>query len=146
MRYGFYLRWGTAFGCLRRHATVLAAGARVGVPLLNIRYKQRRLVQQLHESLLLLGGGAPKLLNRGRTIALLAALGRGELLAAGTRTPRFLLRCSKLAFGRRAPSYLAGGGYLFSRGALRRELSTAVPAGDCLQLAVSASYLAYLAL
>jgi hypothetical protein len=132
-----YARLGSFASLVRRRSTRPS--------LTNIRYKQRLLTQNLHVSLVQLGFTLSPLINRTRMRRLAGHLGRGNLLALAAARLRPLLQSSKLALDGAAALRLVCGGFVFVRGRAQPSLNAAAGVGACVQLALNAAYLAYLA-
>lgn len=134
-------------GCLgleEAGGSMLDRGSEGGANLVNIRYKQRVLMQQLRFTLFTLSGNVPHLLNKHRLVRLAAQVGRGYLLQRCTFSMRMLLRCCKLAMRREEVAYLLHGGYVFVNGRACLSPGRQLCAGDCVQMVFNKYFLLYL--
>ena len=124
--------------------SVVDRTAEAGAELVNIRYKQRVLMQRLRFTLFTLSGNVPHMLNKRRFVRLARQVGRGYLLQRGTFSTRMLLRCSKLVLRREEVAYLLQGGYVFANGLACVGTSQQLLEGDCLQMVLNRAFLLYL--
>jgi hypothetical protein len=115
-----------------------------GAELVNIRYKQRVLMQRLRFTLFTLSGNVPHLVNKHRLVQLAGQVGRGYLLERCTFSLRMLLRCCKFVLRREEVAYLLHGGYVFVNGAACVATGAQLVAGDCLQMVFNRAFLVYL--
>jgi hypothetical protein len=119
-------------------------GADTGAELVNIRYKQRVLMQRLRFTLFTLSGNVPHMLSKHRFLWLAGQVGRGYLLQRCAFSTRMLLRCSKLIFRRVDVAYLLHGGYVLVNGRARAVADHQLCGGDCLQMVVNRAFFLYL--
>lgn len=115
-----------------------------GAELVNIRYKQRVLMQRLRFTLFTLSGNVPHLLNKKRLVQLAVQVGRGYLLQRCTFSMRMLLRCCKFVLRREEVAYLLHGGYVFVNGRAVLAASCQLGSSDCLQMVLNRAFLLYL--
>lgn len=118
--------------------------ADTGAELVNIRYKQRVLMQRLRFTLFTLSGNVPHMLSKHRFLWLANQVGRGYLLQRCAFSTRMLLRCSKLVFRRVDVAYLLHGGYVFANGRACTVASHQLSGGDCVQMVLNKAFLLYL--
>ena len=134
-------------GCLGLEelgGAVVDRGFDGGAELVNIRYKQRVLMQRLRFTLFTLSGNVPHLLNKRRLVRLAAEVGRGYLLQRCTFSTRMLLRCCKFVLRREEVAYLWHGGYVFVNGRACLAASHQLTGSDCLQMVLNRAFLLYL--
>jgi hypothetical protein len=134
----------SCFGLEEVNSGVSDRGSEAGADLINIRYKQRVLMQKLRLTLFTLSGNVPHTLNKRRFVRLATQVGRGYLLQRATFSTRMLLRCSKLVLRREEVAYLLHGGYVFANGSACTSSSQQLVGGGCLQMVVNRSFLLYL--
>lgn len=134
-------------GCLGLEelgGSVIDRGFDGGAELVNIRYKQRVLMQRLRFTLFTLSGNVPHLLNKRRIVRLAGQVGRGYLLQRCTFSTRMLLRCCKFVLHREEVAYLLHGGYVFANGQACWAPGQQLASGSCVQMVLNKAFLLYL--
>ncbi len=123
---------------------IQAARFETCMPVINIRYKQRMLTRQHRELLFMLGHSVPRRLNKRIFKKLLYELGGVPILNACSLNLLSMARLIKLVHARGELAALVLGGYIFINGHPCTNSHQLLRPNDCIQLAITTSYLAWL--